>query len=441
MNEASIHTSESIQPKALSRKRIVIWVLVGGCLIGLLLSLLVAIFVQFTHPGLAPRFTLETDIPLPGALPDAYRTSEQPVAPGLSVLFDHFDFMGLDAHTHLLFIAHSGPAPDREQQINPKFNPDIDAKNDGNVIVFDTVKKKVVAVLNIPQGAGVVVAPDLEKVYVADANDNSIYAIDERTLKYSAIPLQDNDSPDGITYDQEDHLIAVSNPGTPPNPDSNIIELKNQNETFINALTDKVVARVPLGVDGKWGDDVGHIKFDPVLHRFYVAVQQLADPNSPNVNLLPPAGTAWLVEIDPVTFHIVERMKLPYDCITPHGMTIDTALHIAFIACVDEDPPSIIRVNLQSMHFFVEAPWPVALKPDIIILDTTHHRLYVACGAGISLFQEQGSALKWIGTYSFGVNTHTLAVNEQTQEIYLPLIREGNRPVLRILRYNPNANS
>lgn len=441
MIDAPIRVSKPTIHMKLPRKRIFFWVVVGVCLVGLLLSLLISIFVQFTHPGLAPRLILEQDIPLPGAFPDAYRTSEQPVAPGLSVLFDHFDFMGLDPHTHLLFIAHSGPAPDREQQVNPKFNPETDAKYDGNVIVFDTLKKKVVAVLDIPQGAGVVVAPDLAKVYVADANDNIIYAINEHTLKYSAIPLQDNDSPDGITYDQADHLIAVSNPGTPPNADTNIIARKNQNETFIDALTDKVVARVPLGIDGQWGDDVGHVKFDSGLHRFYVAVQQLADPNSLDPNLLPPPGTAWLVAIDPATFHVASRMKLPNNCITPHGMTIDTALHIAFIACVDEDPPSLIRVDLQSMRVFPEAPWPVALKPDIVVLDSTHHLLYVACGAGIALFQEQGRALKWLGTYPFGVSTHTLAVNEQTQEIYLPLIRQGNRPVLRILRYNPNANN
>ena len=137
--------------------------------------------------------------------------------------------MGLDSQTHLLFIAHSGPAPDRAQQVFPNFNPDTDAKNDGNIVVFDTRQKKVVGLLDIPQVAGVVVAPDLQKVYAADANDNIVYAIDEHNLKYTPIHLQDNDSPDGVAYDAIDHLIIVSNPGTPPTPDSNIIERKNQN--------------------------------------------------------------------------------------------------------------------------------------------------------------------------------------------------------------------
>lgn len=421
------------------RRNIIIWIIAVLCLGGVVLSLIVRIGIEFTTPSLPHRLLFEQDIPLPGAFPDTYRTPQNPFAPGLAVLFDHFDFQALDPQTHLLFIAHSGPAPDREQQVNPNFNPDTDAKTDGNIVVFDTRQYKVVGLLNIPQVAGVVVAPDLLKVYAADANDNIIYDIDERTLKATPIQLQDNDSPDGITYDEVDHLIIVSNPGTPPNPDSNIIERKNQNETLINALTDEVIARIPLGVDGQWGDDVGHVKFDPGLHRIFVVVQQLPDPNSPNPHLLPPPGTARLVAIDPLTYQVITRLTLPDMCFTPHGLAIDTEQHIAFIACVDSSPPSLLRVDLQTMRVFSESPWPVEIKPDIIVLDRPLHLVYVGCGVGIAVFQEEGRNLKWLGNYVYGINMHTIAVNEETHEIYLPLTRVGNRPVLRIMRYNANA--
>jgi DNA-binding beta-propeller fold protein YncE len=341
----------------------------------------------------------------------------------------------------LLFIAHSGPAPDREQQVNPNFNPDTDAKTDGNIVVFDTRQYKVVGLLNIPQVAGIVVAPDLQRIYAADANDNMIFTIDERTLKYTPIKLQDNDSPDGVTYDEVDHLVFVSNPGTPPTVDTNIIDRKNQNETIINALSNKVVARIPLGIDGKWGDDVGHVKFDPELHRAFVVVQQLPNPDDPNPNLLPPAGTAWLDEIDPQMHRVITRLKLPDQCITPHGVAIDTELHIAFIACVDEDPASMIRVDLPTLTVIPEQPWPLEIKPDIITLDNKLHLVYVGCGVGVAVFQEEGRNLKWLGNYVYGINMHTIAVNEETHEIYLPLTRVGNRPVLRIMRYNPQASN
>ena len=438
MAEASLITAKV--PGGIG-KRILIWIFIWACMLSLLVSLIVRMVTEFAHPVLTTRLITEQDIPLPGAFPDTYRTSQNPFAPGIAVLFDHFDFMSLDTRTHLLFIAHSGPAPDREQQVNPQFDPAKDAKYDGNVVVFDTVQKKVVGLLNIPQVAGIVVAQDLHRVYAADANDNIIYDIDEKTLRYTQIQLQDNDSPDGVAYDQLDHLILVSDPGTPPTPDSNIIERKNQNETIINAFTDKVVARIPLGVDGQWGDDVGHVRYDPGLQRAFVAVQQLADPNSLDPNLLPPPRTAWLVEFNPATQHIVTRMKLPDACITPHGMTIDTNLHIAFIACVDEDPSSLIRVDLQMMKPIAEFPWPVPLKPDLVVLDNPLHVVFVACGAGIAIFQEQGRAFKWLGSYNFGINTHSIAINEQTQEIYVPLIKQGGRPILRVLRYNSSMGN
>ena len=110
--------------------------------------------------------------------------------------------------------------------------------NDGNIVVFDTQQKKVVGILNIPQVAGIVFAPDLHKFYAADSNDSIIYAIQEKTLRYTPIKLQDNDGPDGLAYDQNDHLILISNPGNPPSPDS------ARRETF-HHLIDRAVAGLP----------------------------------------------------------------------------------------------------------------------------------------------------------------------------------------------------
>jgi hypothetical protein len=310
------------------------------------------------------------------------------------------------------------------------------AKNDGNVIVFNTQTQKVVGLLPIPQVAGVVLAPDLHKVYAADSNDSIIYAIDENTFKLTQIPLQDNDSPDMISYDQVDHLVLVSDPGAPANPDvTNVVARKNQNETFIDALTDTVVGRVMLGTDGKWGDDVGYVRFDAQLHEVFVVTQQLADPDSLDPNLLPPAGKAWLVAINPVTRTIITRLNLPYSCITPHGMAIDPTSQIAFIACVDATPTSVIRVDLQKMQVIQETPWEVETSPDMLLFDSPLHLLYVASGAGITLFRENGRAFQWLASYTFGVDTHSLAVDEQAHDLYIPLPRMGGRPILRIMHY------
>src|SRR5258706_5448788 len=404
------------QPTNVKRARILAW-FIGAVCLGIILALVARLVIQFVIPYPPPRLQLVKDIPLPGALPDIYRTSTRPLASGLAVLFDHFDFQALDPNTHLLFIAHTGPSPDRERQVNPRFDPDTDAKTDGNIIVFDTQQQEVIRLLNIPQVSGIVIAPDLAKVYAADSNDAIIYAINEQTFKAIPIQLQPHDGPDGMEYDPTDHLIFVSNPGNPANPDqSQAIDRKNQNETVIDALTDKVITRIPLGIDGKWGDDVGHVRFDPGLHRIFVVVQQLPNPDDPNPNLLPPPGTARLVAIDPVTLRVITRLTLPNFCFTPHGLTIDPLEHIAFIACIDADPPSILRVDLQTMKIIVKPPWPVQLKPDILAFDRPLQILYVGTAVGISIFKEDGRQLEWLGNYSYGGNNHTVAVNEVTHE-------------------------
>jgi hypothetical protein len=395
---------------------------------------LVQIGRQLVNPVAPPALTIVRDIPLPSAFPDARRTAQSPFTPGLALQFDHFDFQTLDPVRHLLFFAHSGPSPDREQQVNAHFNPDTDASTDGNVLIFNTQQQKIVGLLPIPQVAGIILAPDLHKVFAADSNDSIIYDIDENTLQMKQIPLQDNDSPDAVTYDQNDHLILVSDPGTPANPDkTNVIDPKNQNETIINAITDKVVGRVPLNKDGKWGDDIGHVKYDPQLQRAFVATQQLPDPDSMDPNLLPPAGKAWLEVINPLDHTVTTRVHLPDFCITPHGLTIDTVSQIAFVACVDSSPASIVRIDLQKMQVIAEKPWAVETNPDILTIDTTLHVLYVGAEAGISIFKEEGHGMQWMGNYTFGVSVHSISVNEETHDLYIPLPRMGGRPVLRIL--------
>jgi hypothetical protein len=120
-------------------------------------------------------------------------------------------------------------------------------------------------------------------------------------------------------------------------------------------------------------------------------------------------------------------------------MAIDTEQHIAFIACIDASPPSLYRFDLRTMQIISEPPWPVTIKPDMIMLDHPLHLVFVACGAGIVIFFEDGRAFRWLGTYPFGVSTHTLAIDEQAHRLYIPVPRIGGRPVLRILQYNPEG--
>ena len=403
---------------------------------GILAFIVMQLVIHFSTPVPLHRLVMVKDIPLPGVFPDANRKSN-PVAPGLATRFDHFDFQALDPKTHLLFIAHTGPNPDKEHAVNPNFNPDKDSQTDGNVLVFDTRQNKVVRVLPIPQVAGVVVASDLGRVYVGDANDGIVYAVDEKTFNTTPIELDQFDSPDAMEYDQADHRIFVADPGTSSNPDKTAnIDLKNQNVAIIDALTNKLVTKVQLGIHKPYGDDVGHIQFDPVSHRLFVVTLPLPNQDDPNAEVQPPS---FLAVIDPLNGELLSRVRLPDACVNPHGMTIDVQQREAFIACIDSQ--NVARFDLRAMKPFPDASLlSVQFNPDIVRLDHSLHLLYVACATGISVFDESGRSLKKLGDYFLGGGSnHTIAINEQTHILYLPLPSVGGRPVLRIVRYVPNG--
>src|SRR5438876_8823862 len=195
----------------------------------LLLFLIASVVMRFTTPAQLHRLQIAQDIPLPDALPDSNRTNQNPFAPGQAQRFDHFDFQSLDPDTHLLFIVHTGPNPDKEAAI--LHNPNFDAGTDGNIVVFNTQLNKVVGLINVPQAAGVMIAPDLHKVFIGDAAESIIYIVSEQNPfnTIAKIQLDPNDGPDALEYDQIDHRIFVGDPGAVISPDHADIALKHSN--------------------------------------------------------------------------------------------------------------------------------------------------------------------------------------------------------------------
>lgn len=417
----------------MSVSRIAWWLLVAVSF-ALLVFLLASEIIRFSTPIQLKRLRIVQEIPLPDALPDPHRTSQNPFAAGQAQRFDHFDFQSLDPATHLLFMVHTGPNPDKEAAI--LHNPDFDEATDGNIIVFNTQLGKVVGLVNVPQAAGVMVAPNVGKVFVGDAADGIIFIVNEHSPFniIAKVQLDPLDGPDAIEYDPVDHLAFVGDPGAAASPDNANLALKNQNVAVIDAVTNKLVTKIPFGLHPPFGDDIGHVQFDPVTHRIYVITLPLVDQNL-NIPQTPPS---FLAVVDPTALKIVSEVRLPDECLTPHGVTIDVQQREAFIACVDSQ--NLTRVDLQTMKPFPGPLLPVAFNPDIVRLDHPMHLLVVGCAGGISLFDESGRQLKKLGDYFLGGGSHhTIAIDEATQLIYLPQPSVGGRPVLRVIQYVPNG--
>lgn len=427
------HSMASSPPRRFGVGRIAWWLFALGSF-ALLLFLLGSEVVRFSTPAQLHRLQIVQDIPLPDALPDPNRTNQTPFAAGQAQRFDHFDFQSFDPSTHLLFIVHTGPNPDKEAAI--LHNPNFDAGTDGNIVVFNTELNKVTGLINVPQAAGVMIAPDLGKVFIGDAGDSIIYIANEQSPFniIAKVQLDPLDGPDAIEYDPVDHRIFVANPGIPGNPDDANVALKNQNVAVIDAITNKLITKIPFGLHPPFGDDVGHMQFDPVTNRIYVVTLPLIDQNS-NALQTPPS---FLAVVDPVALKVVSRIKLPDACLAPHGLVVDAQQREAFVACVDSN--TLARVDLQTMQAFPDTLLSVAYNPDIVRLDRSLHLLFVGCAGGISIFDESGRGLKKLGDYFLGGGSHhTIAIDEATQFIYLPQPSVGNRPVLRVIKYVANG--
>ena len=139
------------------------------------------------------------------------------------------------------------------------------------------------------------------------------------------------------------------------------------------------------------------------------------------------------------------RIVLLAYCSSPHGMAIDREQHVAFVACTDFDPQAgffenLLRVDLRTMSVIPTDPNTVRLAngPDLVRIDHSQHLLFVASSGGITIFDEKAGEFHRLGVAIVGKETHTIAINEQTQEVYFPIFA-GGIPVLRITRYNPNG--
>lgn len=284
-----------------------------------------------------------------------------------------FDYQSLDEQTGRLYIAHLGA---------------------GSVTVFDTKTQKVISTIEgLPGVHGVLAVPELDRVYASATDVNQLAAINAKTLKVMTSTSTGN-YPDGIAYDPDDKKVYVSNQF-------------GHSHTVVDVQTHQSVATIKLG------GEVGNTQYDPISKRIFAAVQTRNQ----------------LIEVNPKTNQVIGRYHVP-GCAHPHGLLIDAAHRLAFTAC--EENAKLVVVSLKTMQ--VLSTEEVGDSPDVLALDPSWHRLYVASESGVvSIFEEQGQTLVKLEDVLVDKTAHSIAVNPQTHSVYLPLECVGNHPVLRIL--------
>lgn len=285
-----------------------------------------------------------------------------------------WDYMAMDPVQHRLVIAHLG---------------------DSSVVIVSTLTGKVIGTVgDISNVHGVLSVLETNRIYATATGTNELAVIDSTTLKViSRVPT--GRYPDGLAYAPEVKKIYVS-------------DAHGNSETVIDARTHQRFATIPLG------GSVGNTQYDEITHHIFVNVQ----------------GRRELVEINPETDRIVQRVALP-DADGNHGLLIDAQRRLAFIACEGNDQLLVLDLKTRT----VNARFRVPGSPDVLAFDKKASVLYVASESGaIYLFKVGDNGVNPAGQIVIGMNAHTVAVDPETQWLYLPLISPDGKNILRVMR-------
>jgi DNA-binding beta-propeller fold protein YncE len=266
--------------------------------------------------------------------------------------------------------------------------------NADQLVVFDTAKRQVVANLDgFARVHGVTVADAIHRVYASATGLHQVVAVDADTLKIvgKAGPIV---YPDGLAYAPKQNKIFVS-------------DEHGGVDAVIDAASNKLIASIPLG------GGAGNTVYDPVSGHIVVAVH----------------GANVLAIIDPETNRIIRRVPLA-GIQNPHGIALDVASHVAFVA--GEENHTLAMVDLNDMK--VLATYQVGDDPDVLAYDPGLRRLYVSAESGqFTVFQRNGTSLALLGSFDMP-RAHTVAVDPKSHLVYLPLENVNGHPLLRIMR-------
>lgn len=306
----------------------------------------------------------------------AAQTLEKVVDVPLPGHASRFDYQSFDPTTRLLYLTHMG---------------------DGKLVVFDTAHRRVAAHLpGFPTATGILVVPELDRVFVSVVGRHEVAAVDTRSLKVLAW-IAAGDFPDGLAYAPDVHKLFVS-------------DESGGRESVIDADTLRRINTIDMG------GEVGNTQYDSASHRILVNVQ----------------GRNQLVVIDPQTDTVVGRHPLT-GCTGPHGLLVREPDHLAFAAC--ENDARLLVVDLET--FQVKQVLRTGNGPDVLAFDPGLQRLYVATESDVvSVFQLRDRRLAKLEDRVVAPHAHTISVNPESHEVYMPLQNVAGHPVLRILRPN-----
>jgi DNA-binding beta-propeller fold protein YncE len=284
-----------------------------------------------------------------------------------------FDYTSLDPSTNMLWIAHM---------------------NASQLLAVNVHTNKIVRTIAAPGVHGVLAVPQLGRVFASATDAHEVVTINAKTGAVLA-RAPAGEYPDGLAYDPVERHVFIS-------------DETGGVETVIDARGRRV-ATISLG------GEAGNVQYDAGARRILVAVQTRGE----------------LAIIDPRPNRVVRRVALA-GCVSPHGLLVDSQRRLAFVACATN--ARLLTLDLRTMQ--VTGNSRVGDSPDVLALDTSLHRLYVAAESGdVAIFAEHTRSLTKLAQATVAPYAHTVAVDPRTHRVYFPLQSgAADRPELLIMK-------
>jgi DNA-binding beta-propeller fold protein YncE len=285
-----------------------------------------------------------------------------------------FDYQSFDPGTKRLYVSHMG---------------------DGELVVVDTRARRIVAHLpGFPTVTGVLVVPAIHRVFASVAGSHEVVVVDTESLEVVA-RTPAGKFPDGLAYSPETGKVFVS-------------DERGGKETVIDGKSGRGLGTIDMG------GQVGNTQYDAGSQRILANVQSKNE----------------IVIIDPVSQRIVERHRLEGGD-SPHGLLILAKERLAFAAC--EGDSKLLVVDLET--FGVLQVLSTGEGPDVLAFDPGLARLYVATESHVvSVFRLNARTLEKLEDLRVAPEAHSVSVDPETHEVFLPLENVDGRPVLRIMK-------
>jgi DNA-binding beta-propeller fold protein YncE len=289
----------------------------------------------------------------------------------------------------------------------------------GQLLVFDLDRNRLITALDgFPKITGVLAVPELHKVYASVPGAGLVSSMlvglgmVGLSLGHGAIAIRDTLTlkeiarvpggvfPDGIAFDGKERTVFVSD-----ELGSALIVVDADKNTF--------TGRIDMG------GEVGNVRYDPVTARIYLPVQT----------------KNTLIAVDPARRVVQARYFLP-GCDHPHGFIVSQKGAVGFVACDGND--RLVTIELATGR--VLANVAVAHDPDVLAIDLTAERLYVATESGnLSTYDIHNvTAPVSLGDAFIGEDAHTVAVDPASHRLYFALPDVNGECVLRALQPRMN---